>query len=180
MFWKSMPKHRSRMASSELRRPKSANPNRRLRTATHKVTDPRVRPEQPSANPDVQSSPDEFSNYVSESCPLSVWTNSDSSLLENIDDFHEPIGPQQQRSSGVSKQRRTPSPTSSPTFDSLMTFECIQKASALRVLAKTLDRQRDVLQQASVGSHGETTDSRKTTPPPRKLRPLGREYSGPF
>lgn len=167
----------STMASSELRRPKSANPNRRLRTATHKVTDPRVRPEQPSATPDVQPCSDEFSSYMTEHCPLSVWTNSDSSLLEDIDDFQEPIG---QRSSGVPKQRRTPSPISSSTYDSLMTFECIQKASALRVLAKTLDRQRDVLQQASGGGHAESSDSRRTTPPPRKLRPLGREYSGPF
>ncbi|EFX82938.1 hypothetical protein DAPPUDRAFT_100812 [Daphnia pulex] len=165
------------MASSELRRPKSANPNRRLRTATHKVTDPRVRPEQPAAERGEESS--EYHN-LNES--LSVWTND--SLLEEVDP-----GQQQQRPSAASgsKQQRTPSPTSS-TYDSLMTFECIQKASALRVLAKTLDRQRDVLQQASSSSGGngsstatgDSADSRKTTPPPRKLRPLGREYSGPF
>lgn len=172
-----MLERRSRMASSELRRPKSANPNRRLRTATHKVTDPRVRPEQPAAERE------ESSEYHNLNESLSVWTND--SLLEEVDP-----GQQQQRPSAASgsKQQRTPSPTSS-TYDSLMTFECIQKASALRVLAKTLDRQRDVLQQASSSSSGgngsstatgDSADSRKTTPPPRKLRPLGREYSGPF
>jgi hypothetical protein len=174
-----MQERRSRMASSELRRPKSANPNRRLRTATHKVTDPRVRPD-PLPTADRE---EEFNYNLNESCPLSVWNTPDS--LEDID---EPPGQNRSSASTASKQQRqTPSPTSSSsTYDSLMTFECIQKASALRVLAKTLDRQRDVLQQSS-GANGSNTpgesatnDSRKTTPPPRKLRPLGREYSGPF
>jgi hypothetical protein len=158
------------MASSEHRRPKSANPNRRLRTATHKVTDPRVRPGDPP--PSTSERDEEFSHF---NAAESVW-NADNSLDDIIDE------PSAARPSAVNKQRQTPSPTSaaSTTYDSLMTFECIQKASALRVLAKTLDRQRDVLQQASGSTAGESADSRKTTTPPRKLRPLGREYSGPF
>ena len=162
------------MASSDHRRPKSANPNRRLRTATHKVNDPRVRP-----GPSDRE--EEFNYNLNESCPLTVWNTPDS-----LDDIEEPH--QLNRSSASKQQRHTPSPTSSSsTYDSLMTFECIQKASALRVLAKTLDRQRDVLQQAGGTGNGSSTagesgtnDSRKTTPPPRKLRPLGREYSGSF
>ena len=156
-----------RMASSELRRPKSANPNRRLRTATHKVTDPRIRPEQQQPTADEST----------EQSPLSVWTEP----LDIDDAVAEPVS---RRSGAKPLQRQTPSPTSN--YDSLMTFECIQKASALRVLAKTLDRQRDVMQSSSTGGNpaaSESSDSRKTTPPPvgpRKLRPLGREYSGPF
>lgn len=80
-----------------------------------------------------------------------------------------------------------------PSYDSLVAFECMQKASALRVLAKTLDRQRDV--SMASGSNAGTNESvdiaasellpgyRKTSNSssvPRKLRPLGREYSGPF
>lgn len=160
------------MASSELRRPKSANPNRRLRTATHKVTDPRTRPEQPLVSDQVPE--------LSETCPLSVWGASEPlDIDEAVLNPTEPGGVS--RRSGVKPlQRQTPSPTTS-TYDSLMTFECAQKASALRVLAKTLDRQRDVMQASSnSGSAGESDSSRKTTTPPRKLRPLGREYSGPF
>lgn len=156
------------MASSELRRPKSANPNRRLRTATHKVTDPRTRPEQS----------DQTTVELSETCPLSVW-GEPLEIDEAVLNPTEPGGVS--RRSGIKPlQRQTPSPTTS-TYDSLMTFECAQKASALRVLAKTLDRQRDVMQASSnSGSAGESDSSRKTTTPPRKLRPLGREYSGPF
>lgn len=180
------------MASSELRRPKSANPNRRLRTATHKVTDPRTRPEQPSLVSD-QSYQQEESTYLAETCPLSVWTG-----LEPLDiDEAVVLSPTEPASGGIGRrnggakplQRQTPSPTS--TYDSLMTFECAQKASALRVLAKTLDRQRDVMQASNNGNSNpvsataatgepDSSSSRKTTTPPRKLRPLGREYSGPF
>ena len=161
------------MASSELRRPKSANPNRRLRTATHKVTDPRIRPDQPV----VLDSPQD-SSYLNESCPLTVWA----SEPLDIDDISAPSesGGVGRRSGSKPLQRQTPSPTSN--YDSLMTFECVQKASALRVLAKTLDRQRDVMQASGTGGNSSAgdSDSRKTTPPPRKLRPLGGEYSGPF
>lgn len=156
--------------ASELRRPKSANPNRRLRTATATIREqPAVVADQP------QHQQDEF---LTEQCPLSVWATSDPLDIDDAVTAAEPGGVSR-RSGAKPLQRQTPSPTSN--YDSLMTFECIQKASALRVLAKTLDRQRDVMQASSTGSPGEgASDSRKSTPPPRKLRPLGREYSGPF
>ena len=68
-------------------------------------------------------------------------------------------------------------------------YEHLQKASALRVLQKTIQRERDVVHQSTTNSSpsAEPGDAipeqqlfRKATPPPRKLRPLGREYSGPF
>jgi len=62
---------------------------------------------------------------------------------------------------------------SSPTpYDSLVTFECIQKASALRVLAKTLDRQRDVSssnQNATESSSSEVEHHRSSTAQPRNV-----------
>ena len=74
--------------------------------------------------------------------------------------------------------------SSPPPYDSLVTFECIQKASALRVLAKTLDRQRDVSSnQNATESSSEVehqTSHRSSTAQPRKLRPLAREFSGPL
>lgn len=69
-------------------------------------------------------------------------------------------------------------------------YENLQKASALRVLQKTIQRERDVVHQSTNNSPSaelgeaavipEQQLFRKATPPPRKLRPLGREYSGPF
>lgn len=72
--------------------------------------------------------------------------------------------------------------SSPPPYDSLVTFECIQKASALRVLAKTLDRQRDVssINQNSSESSDVEQHHRSSTAQPRKLRPLAREFSGPL
>lgn len=75
--------------------------------------------------------------------------------------------------------------SSPPPYDSLVTFECIQKASALRVLAKTLDRQRDVssnqnaIESSSEVEHHQSSH-RSSTAQPRKLRPLAREFSGPL
>ena len=131
-------------------RPKSANPNRRMKTAHH--------PHQ------------QVSEFVADSPEESSPSRLSVDQLSDIDE--------------------TSAKPSLPTYDSLMTFECAQKASALRVLAKTLDRQRDVMQAShnttatspSNPSGESDSSSRKTVHVnhPRKLRPLGREYSGPF
>lgn len=81
----------------------------------------------------------------------------------------------------------TPEKTSVPP----PSYEHIQKASALRVLHKTIQRERDVVHQSTNSNPTESDEIpevhqqqqqlfRKATPPPRRLRPLGREYSGPF
>ena len=156
------------MASRE--RPKSANPNRRLRTATHKVTDPRIVAQPETISDDLERLDIDREDY--NQCPVSQISPSSST-------------------DAVSEANRTTRRYSVATvrpaaaYDSLLTFECIQKASALRVLAKTLDRQRDVAATQTdppASGNGETAEMayRKTTPPPRKLRPIQRELSGSY
>lgn len=176
------------MASSEVRRPKSANPNRRLRTATHKVTGPRTRP-------DLSLYQQQSSSFdsVEDPCFLDPQVPCPSPLETEPNGHHANCT--RRLSAGVLQQQQQQQ-TPSPTYDSMMTFECIQKASALRVLAKTLDRQRDVM-QASTGNPNApivldpaslTTGSssptelpyRKLSTPPRKLRPLEREIGESF
>ncbi len=96
-------------------------------------------------------------------------------------------------------------PAPSTYYDSLLTFECIQKASALRVLAKTLDRQRNVavtaapppsasaaaaasaslgvgvgVAPASAESAPQVLFRKMVPPPPRKLQPIQRRLSGSY
>ena len=139
--------------SSCQERPKSANPQRRLRTATHKVTLPR-------RNSD------------------SSQTQVPSQRINRMEIQPEEPEPQEETdpiSTRLVNGRTALHPTAS--CDSMLMFECVQKASALRVLAKTWDRQRDVAAVTSEMTQSEASAApayRKSSPPPRKLRPLNR------
>ena len=134
--------------SSCQERPKSANPQRRLRTPGHKVTQQR--------------------------------RNSDSSnRMETQPEEPEPEEPEpeEETSAAISAPGGGRRAT---LLSNALTFECVQKASALRVLAKTWDRQRDVAAVASEQTPSEASPApphRRSSPPPRKLRPLNRDYS---
>ena len=148
-------------------RPKSAK-NRRLRTATHKVTDPRFATGRTATVREEESISDDFQNL-------------------DIDDELQSVVVPPPAAAEVEVRKTSPasvtSSASSSTYDSLMTFEGVQKASALRVLAKTLDRQRDVAATKITDDGVVDVSYRKTAvAAPRKLRPLEqmRQYSGPF
>ena len=144
--------HGAAMSSCQ-ERPKSANPQRRLRTATQKGTLPRRNSD--SSQPQVMTE-----------------------LINRLEIQLEEPEPQQE-TDPVSALFPTGKTTQHPlaSCDSMLTFECVQKASALRVLAKTWDRQRDVAAVTSEGTPSEASlpsPLRKSSPPPRKLRPLNR------
>ena len=159
-------------------RPKSANPNRRLRTAKHHQL---VMASVGGTLSRVDMNPEEIAE---EEQVLEPAVRTDSRIDDSEDKSVRVASAAFSRRLAASQ---IPPPPPTQACDSMLTFECVQKASALRVLAKTWDRQRDVaatrISDASASASADRVGSvanLKGAPPPRKLRPLSREFSGHY